>query len=180
MNFIVYDLEATCWEGSPASLRQETIEIGAILLDEYGEIESAFQSFVRPVVNQVLSPFCSQLTSISQIDVNRAGRFPEVLSDFQRWAEMDDEEYLLCSWGNFDKKLLVLDCELHDLDSEWLDQHINLKQQYHEFKKLRQPRGLRASVIAEGFEFNGTHHRAIDDAENLAQIFIKYRDLWRY
>ncbi|NUO02670.1 MAG: exonuclease domain-containing protein [Saprospiraceae bacterium] len=180
MNFIVFDLEATCWEGSPTSLQQEIIEIGAVRLDEYGEIDGVFQSFVRPMINQVLSPFCIQLTGISQIDVNRSGRFPEVARAFQDWIEVYDEDYLLCSWGNFDKKQLVADCRLHHLDDEWLDPHINLKQQYQEFKKLRQPRGLKASVIAEGLEFSGRHHRAIDDAENLAQIFIKYRDLWRY
>lgn len=180
MKFIVFDLEATCWEGSPTSIQQEVIEIGAVRLDEYADIEGTFQRFVRPAINQVLSAFCTQLTSISQIDVNRAGRFPEVIREFQKWIEIDDEEYLLCSWGSFDKKLLVADCKLHDIDDEWLDPHINLKQQYQEFKKLRQPRGLKASIIAEGLEFEGRHHRAIDDAENLAQIFIKYRDLWRY
>ena len=180
MNFIVFDLEATCWEGRPPSKVQEIIEIGAVRLNPYGEVTGTFNKFIRPILNPFLSHFCRQLTSIEQHNIDRANGFSEVIEQFQDWAEVFDEDYLLCSWGNFDRKMLIQDCQLHDLEYDWAEQHINLKRQYQELKRLRKSRGLRSAVTAEGFEFTGIHHRGIDDAENLAKIFAKYLDVWRY
>ena len=33
---------------------------------------------------------------------------------------------------------------------------------------------------AEGFEFTGTYHRGLSDAQNLAKVFVKYIDMWRF
>ena len=173
MNFIIYDLEATCWEGEPDHLVQETIEIGAIRMNYYGEILGTFNQFIKPLLNPRLSYFCTELTTIEQIKIDRSKKFPEVIDDFQDWAEMDFEDYLLCSWGSFDKKMFIQDCELHELECDWVEKHINLKKQYHDLKRLRKTRGLKYSVEKEGFEFEGIHHRGISDAENLAKIFSK-------
>lgn len=180
MNFIVYDLEATCWQGRPGTMVSEIIEIGAYLLDPYGEIVSSFNRFVRPVIHPQLSAFCQELTTIDQVQINRSQRFDQVIEAFQDWAEIYEEDYLLCSWGSFDKKMLIQDCELHGLETEWVQPHINIKRQYQELKRLRRPRGLRMAVEREGFEFTGQQHRGIDDAHNLAKIFAKYLDEWQY
>ena len=180
MNFIVFDLEATCWDGRPAHLVPEIIEIGALRLDEYGEVMDEFNRFVRPILNPTLSIFCRQLTQIDQREIDRSPAFPEVIDAFQDWADIFYEDYLLCSWGNFDRRMLVQDCQLHGLEFEWAEEHINLKQQYQEIKKLRKARGLKSAVEREGFTFQGTHHRGIDDARNLARIFVKYLDEWAF
>ena len=181
MNFIVFDLEATCWENPHHSQVQEIIEIGALKLDRYAEVIGEFGRFVKPVYHPSLSIFCKQLTSIEQEDVDSAKEFPEVIEEFIDWiGYYDDEEYLLCSWGFFDRKALVHDCELHQLDHDWTEHHISLKHQYRDLKGLRKPQGLRRTVLKEGFEFTGTHHRGFDDAVNLAKVFAKYRDVWQY
>lgn len=181
LNFIIYDLEATCWEGRPPSKIQEIIEIGAVKVNGYGEVLGSFNRFVRPKLNPYLSHFCQELTSIDQVQINRSDRFIDVVESFQDWVGIFDEDYLLCSWGNFDRKMLIQDCELHDIEPDWVfDHHINLKQQYKEFKRLNRPRGLKRAVEKEGFEFTGIHHRGISDAENLAKIFIKHLDMWVY
>ena len=180
MNFIIYDLEATCWRGRPPKGVQEIIEIGAFKINELGEVLSSFNKFVKPWVNPVLSGFCQSLTHISQEDVDRADKFPAVIEQFQDWIDIYDEDYILCAWGKFDIQLLRNDCVLHDLETEWLDHHTNLKAQYHEIIGTSKYAGLKNTTIREGFEFTGIHHRAISDAENLAKIFIKYIDEWRY
>lgn len=182
MNFIVYDLEATCWEGRPPKMVQEIIEIGAVRMNEYGEVLDQFSRFVRPVLNPHLSFFCKKLTSIDQVSINRARPFPEVIEDFMEWAEIfDGDDHLLCSWGNFDKKMFIQDSELHQLDCDWVDgYHINVKKQYHEIKRWRSYKGLKRVVELEGFDFTGVYHRAISDAQNLAKVFMKYIDEWQY
>ncbi len=181
MRYIVYDLECTCWQTKELDKERETIEIGAVLLNEYGEMESDFCQFIRPILHPVLSDFCRRLTSISQIDVNRSFTFPAVIKDFIDWGELyDDEDFLLCSWGGFDKRQLIADCQLHKIETEWLEKHINLKEQYHKHKRLRTPIGLKKVVEQEGFEFTGIHHRGISDAQNLAKIFVKHLDVWQF
>ena len=178
MNYIIYDIEATCWDGAPPSDTQEIIELGAVRLNDYGEVMGTFDKFVRPVVHPRLSVICQQLTSIRQEDVDRSRKFPDVIEHFQNWADMHDEDYILCSWGDFDRSIMIDNCELHKMDSYWVDYHIDLKKQYKKIKGLKKTQGLMKSLTKEGFEFTGIEHRAISDAENLAKIFIKYFDEW--
>ena len=181
MNFIVYDLEATCWKYKPPSFTQEIIEIGAVKVNPYGETVDTFNHFVKPVVHPNLSAFCTELTSITQEDVDKSKGFEEVLEQFQEFIGIyDNEDYLLCSWGFFDRRALQNDCTLHKLEKEWAEKHISLKHQYKELKRLYYPPGLKKTLDKEGFEFSGTHHRGIDDAINLTKIFSKYIDAWQY
>lgn len=180
MNFIIFDIEATCWEGRPPSMTPETIEIGAVKIDDYGDVLGSFQRFIKPILHPQLSHFCRQLTQIDQVDINRAALFPTVIDAFHDWIDIWDEDYLLCSWGGFDQRIFRQDCALHRIEDDWTDPFINLKQQYHDIKKLQRPRGLKKSVEMEGFEWTGDHHRAMPDAENLAKLFRKYIDVWRY
>lgn len=181
LNFIVYDLEATCWPNRPASLRQETIEVGAYKLNGTGEHIGTFQTFVRPMVHPMLSPFCKELTSISQLQVNQAPKFEDVYEDFLDFiGYYDDEDYLLCAWGKFDAQQFGRDCRLHNLDDAWLDKSIDMKQQYQMLNRLKQPRGLAKAVRAEGYEWVGDMHRAIDDARNTVSVFLEYIDEWQY
>jgi len=178
LNFIVYDLEATCWRGAPPNDVQEVIEIGAIKLNGYGEELGSFNQFIRPKVNQTLSAFCKELTSIEQRNVDRAAYFDSVIDYFFDWADIYEEDYLLISWGREDKNLLQNDCRLHDLTTDWLEPHLDLKIAYQHLKRLRRPTGLQKTLTREGFEFDGSPHRAIDDAINTVKIFKAYVDEW--
>jgi inhibitor of KinA sporulation pathway (predicted exonuclease) len=178
VNYIIFDLEATCWLGRPPKGYNEIIEIGAVKINEYGEQTGTFERFIKPTVNPKLSGFCKKLTSISQQQVNTARTFPHVYDEFMEWAEVHETDYYLCSWGKNDIKLLLSNCELHKLDEHLLDQYTNLKPQYNRIKGSAVGGTLKKIVIKEGYEFTGKAHRAISDAENLAKIFLKYFDEW--
>lgn len=181
MHFIVYDLEATCWEGNQTSLTPETIEIGALKINRYGEVLSTFSRLIRPKLHPILSHFCRRLTTIDQVELNRAASFPEVIENFQEWCGLfNGDDFLLCSWGSFDKRQLISDCQLHGLETDWLEAHLNLRQQYHHLKKLHTYRSLKRVVEDEGYEFTGTYHRGLSDAQNLAKVFVKYIDMWQF
>jgi inhibitor of KinA sporulation pathway (predicted exonuclease) len=180
VKFIIYDIEATCWEGRPPGMVQETIEIGAIEIDRYGQVGGHFSRLIRPVMHPTLSLFCRQLTQIDQVEVNRARDFSRVIDEFQDWIGVDDDEYLLASWGDFDPEQLAADCRLHNIDDYWLDEHINLKAQYREIRGLPKKRGLKSAVKHEGYEWEGEQHRALTDARNTAKVFLSLIDMWRY
>ncbi len=178
MNYIIFDLEASCWLGRPPHGVNEIIEIGAVKVNNYGEVTSSFSKFVKPTINPILSDFCKKLTSISQKDVDKAKKFPDTIQEFQDWIGADEDNYVLISWGKYDRTQLAEDCILHKLETDWLDHHYNLKPAYKSLKSLKDEPGLKKAVKMEGFEFTGIHHRAISDAENLAKIFIKYFKEW--
>lgn len=177
MNYIILDLEATCWE-SKAKGPNEIIEIGAVCVSAQKEILGEYCSFVRPSVHPVLSDFCIKLTSITQSDVDKAPWFSEAQHKFLEWVLSFGNDYMLCSWGFYDKSQFAKDCERQGIDTAWLNHHISLKHQYPIIKGTNRAVGMKAALQLEGIELTGTHHRGIDDARNITRIFLKHFGKW--
>ena len=169
MRYIIVDLEATCWEGE--RFRQmEIIEIGAVKLDKPdGGPTSSFSTFVRPLLNPTLSDFCKQLTSITQEDINTAPSFPSAFHSFCQWIG-SERPMMLCSWGFYDVKQFKNDCRLYDIWTPTMfENHINLKEQFARIYNVR-PCGMEKALRIAGLQLDGTHHRGIDDARNIAKL----------
>lgn len=175
--YIVYDLEMTVRrkKGQVA----EIIEIGAVkVVEENGapRAASTFQSFVRPVIVPRLSPDTTSFTGILQQDVDQAGTLPEVIRDFLDW--IGPEEYFLCAWGPDDLRQLLHECRQHRIPTDWIVNHNNLQRMLSKAFKLEkhQQLGLKNALEMLNIPFSGSHHRALDDAMNTAQILIKLFD----
>lgn len=173
MNYIILDLEATCWENDRTK-QNEIIEIGAVKINGKLAVIDEFQTFVKPTLNPWLSEFCKKLTSISQDDVNAAPYFPEAIQRFQDW--IGEEPFFLCSWGFYDKTQLKKDCELHQLSAAWLKNHISLKHQHGKLIGIEKGVGMARALQMLKLPLEGTHHRGMDDARNIAKIFVKLHD----
>ena len=180
MNFIVLDLEATCWQGNDMNRRQEIIELAAYSVNGYREWNDSFQRFIKPKEHPRLSAYCTELTSITQDQINKAKRFDAVFIDFQEWLESHDHPQLLCTWGSKDIPMIREECAVHDLDCSFLPQAINLKSQYAQMHQLGKEVGLIKALDYTGIDFEGSHHRAVDDAYNTARLFLHYLDQWQY
>lgn len=179
MNYIVLDLEATCWDQYDKSTN-ETIEIGAVKINNKKEIVSEFQRFIKPIRFPILSDFCKELTTITQTDIDDAAHYYEVIAAFKAWIGLPAEDYMLCSWGFYDRKQFESDDAIHNLDSNWLKKHISLKHQYGKFKNLKRAIGMKNALINEKIELEGSHHRGIDDARNITKIFLRYFNEWEF
>jgi len=165
--FVIVDLEATCWEGH-SDRQNEIIEIGAVAYEvDYG-VSGEYQTFVRPKLNPLLSDFCTHLTSIRQRDVDLALDFPSALADFVEWTRRS-EPFVLASWGDYDRKQLHQDCELHDLEYPF-GRHVNLKKVFALLEGRRKQCGMRQALRMLQIPLDGTHHRSLDDARNIAKI----------
>jgi inhibitor of KinA sporulation pathway (predicted exonuclease) len=105
MDFIIFDLEATCDENVilPDS---EIIEIGAVRLNHDFEEVGRFNKFVRPEVRPILSNFCKRLTSIKQYNVKTANVFSVVMKEFEDWI-LESSDYKIYSWGGYDKNQIL-------------------------------------------------------------------------
>ena len=71
------------------------------------------------------------------------------------------------SWGEFDKRQLLLDAKLHQLELPWLRYHACLQMHYSRWKGSKNQIGLKNAMTMEGLEYSGTQHRAIEDARTM-------------
>lgn len=94
-HILVCDFEATCASGS-VHYPHEIIEFPVVVLDTATlHIVAEFHRYVKPVRNAKLTPFCTELTGITQDMVDHADTLPVVVEQFQQWLETD--VYPLCA-----------------------------------------------------------------------------------
>lgn len=168
---VVIDIEATCWEGGgvPEGQRNEIIEIGACLVDvESGEVRQPMSILVQPVIS-TLSPFCTQLTTITpQMLEAHAVPFAEACACLIETYQTPQRLWL--SWGNYDRNLFISQCAFSGVPYPFSMAHANLKKIFIRFTQQRKPMGLASALAHLELEAAGTAHRGVDDAYNTARI----------
>ena len=180
-HWLVIDLEATTDEGGWPITEMEIIEIGATLVDRKGRELDFFQRFVRPLRRPLLTPFCRELTHITQANVDAAQTLSEVWPSFEQW--LGQHQSVLegwASWGDYDRKQLLQEWQRLQLDSALGSvPHMNLKQRFAKARRLERPLGLNAALQLAGMQFNGQQHRALEDARNTARLLPQVLPLER-
>ncbi len=175
-HYLVVDLEATTSrDGSVPKDERETIEIGAVLVRAPSlEPAAEFATLVRPVRHPTLTPFCTQLTTITQAMVAEAPLFPAAMAAFAQWMPLGEPGVVFCSWGEFDRRQLEQDSAYHGIPY-LLPVHLNLKRRFSEAlgssrRARRRGFGVAEALRACQLEFEGTPHRGLDDARNIARL----------
>jgi len=169
--YVVIDLEATTSDdGSLSRDEMETIEIGAVLVNATNyALEREFQCMVRPVRHTVLTPFCCSLTGITQAMVDSGETFADAMRLLFRAMPLSEPGVVWGSWGQFDDTQLRRDCAFHDMPYA-MPRHINLKQRFVAAHGNRRRMGMAATLALCGLPLEGAHHRALDDARNIARL----------
>jgi 3'-5' exoribonuclease 1 len=168
--YLVIDVEATCERGGLLPPKEtEIIEIGAVLVRS-GTFapEGEFQTFVRPVAHPRLTPFCTELTSIAQADVDRAPTFSAAVAALA--AFIGGRDALFCSWGEYDRNQFKRDAQRHRVGLPFGGRHLNLKALFSETLGESERFGMAGALRRVGLRLEGTHHRGIDDARNIAKL----------
>ncbi len=169
--YLIVDLEATCCDKqSIAKYEMEIIEIGAVMVDAENLLPvSEFSTFIKPVRHPMLTSFCTELTSIRQIDVDDAPRFSEAIAQFKKWL-YQYANFLFCSWGDYDLSQLKQDCRFHNVPFPIGAKHLNIKKLFSKNQALKKKYGMAGALDLAGISLQGTHHRGIDDARNMARL----------
>jgi inhibitor of KinA sporulation pathway (predicted exonuclease) len=170
--YLIIDLEATCCDaGTVPRHEMEIIEIGAVMLNRITwEIDSEFQQFIQPVRHRELTAFCTTLTTIQQQDIAQAPKFPEAIELFKEWMNLFPNN-IFGSWGKYDKNQFIQDCKYHNIPYPFSSEHINIKETFSEYLGVSKRFGMAQALEYLGIELQGTHHRGIDDARNIAAIY---------
>lgn len=192
---LVLDFEATCDETRRLN-PQEIIEFPTILLDVRNggnNIVSIFHTYVRPDVHPTLSPFCTELTGISQttLDAPNVPSLQEALRKHELWLieqgliqSMEDVSFAYVTCGDWDLQTCLpnqLACLRLKVPSHLSKPWINLKIAYGDLyynnhksftskRKTRRPKGMTQMLVEQGLELVGRHHSGIDDCKNLVRI----------
>ena len=167
---IIIDLEATCWNGKiPAGQVNEIIEIGISVLDTTtGAITQNKAILIQPERSKV-SPFCTELTTITQELLDAEGiSFQEACTKLRE--EYNPKEYTWASYGQYDLNMLKKQCKIRNVEYPMGTEHINVKTTFSEVKKLKKKVGMNGALKILNIPLEGTHHRGVDDAKNIAKI----------
>ncbi len=159
-DFVVFDIETTGF--SP--IKNKIIEIGAVKIQN-GEITDRFSTFVNP---QVPIPFeIEKLTGISDQQVVDARTIEEVLPQF---LEFCGDSILVAHNANFDMSFIIENASRLGyptrytyVDTVGIARVLLPNQAKHTLDAV-------AKTLGVSLE---NHHRAVDDAEATAHIFVK-------
>ncbi len=166
---VVIDVEATCWEGSPRNGQvSEIIEIGVCLLDPVTKERSEKDGLLVKPSQSTVSAFCTRLTTLTQEQVDRGVPFPDACD----WLK---KRYLThrrpwASWGDYDRLQFGRQIESFGIASPFGPTHLNVKNMFALFECLPKEVGMEAALASLKIPLEGTHHRGIDDAWNIAAI----------
>ncbi|WP_433517645.1 exonuclease domain-containing protein [Nonomuraea sp. CA-143628] len=167
----VVDVEATCWEGQPPPGQvSEIIEIGLTVVDlRAGERLAKHRLLVRPARSRV-SPFCTELTGLTQTEVDGGLPFAEAC----RALAARHQTALLpwASWGDYDRNQFTRQCHQTGTEYPFCRRHTNAKVAFTVSNGLRRRPGMAQALMMAGLPLEGRHHRGDDDAWNIAALVL--------
>lgn len=176
----VVDVEATCWAGAvPAGQCSEIIEIGLTVVDLGArERVSRHGILVRPARSTV-SAFCTELTSLTQEQVDEGVTFAEACRLLATEFEAGSRPW--ASWGDYDRKQFHAQCAATGVRYPFRGLHTNAKQVFAESYGLRKRQGMAGALHIAGLPLEGRHHRGEDDAWNIGALVVDVlgREGWR-
>lgn len=177
----VLDVEATCVEDRSVSFKQEIIEFPIVLIHvPTQKIIDEFKSYVRPLINPVLTEYCLNLTGITQQQVDEAPTFPEMLDAFHAWAsqhvDLNSLNYVFLTDGPFDIRDYVYDqCTYSAIPvPRWARHWVDIRRiyRYSSVGAFMERPHLRGMLEGLNLQFEGRPHSGIDDARNIAKIAL--------
>ncbi len=166
---VIIDIEATCWDKNPPpSQENEIIEIGICTLNiRTGERIDRDSLLVKPIKSTV-SPFCSELTSLTQTQVENGLRFDRACAILRK--KYHTKSRIWASYGDYDRKMFEKQCAARGVAYPFNGTHINIKSLYAMLMGLDREIGLGSVLDQLNIDFEGRPHRGIDDAWNEALI----------
>jgi inhibitor of KinA sporulation pathway (predicted exonuclease) len=173
-DLIIFDMESNGATGP-------IIEIGARVLTRKGIILGQFQAFVK--TDEKILKEITDLTNITDVEIETAETFPVVLKQFQEWIqkELGTKNFLLTSWSNWDTATLRRTCDEYKIDYPFRGKNLDAKSivlwmSYLCDREVKSE-GLKGMLEAWDLPFVGRQHSALCDAENTAFLLKR---VWEY
>ena len=165
-----------------AFCRMETIEIGAVMLDENLQEISSFRTYVKPQYNECITSKIRKLTGITDEMVANAPMFKEAFKMFTNWCLGTGDDVIIYAWSDTDYNQIKKEMELKDyevaenekqiMDTEWTD----FQKEFDCHLGFDRQVSLKTALEMAGVDISGREHDALDDARNTAQLLQIFND----
>lgn len=185
MKHIVVDLEMNNILQKSEARRictNETIEIGAVMLDDNLQEISSFRTYVKPEYNDGIVPKISRLTGITNSMVANAPKFREAFRMFTNLCLGTGDDITLYAWSDSDynqicKEILLKDYTISEEEAEivsieWTD----FQKEFDGHLGFERQVSLKLALEMAGIDFSGREHDALDDARNTAELLQIFKD----
>lgn len=152
-------------------LKNELIQIGAVLLDENLSVSDNFMTYVAPSYSRI-SPFIQKLTGISQKNLTGAPSFEKAMEMFTSWIPADTK---VVAWSDNDANQIAYEASYKGISvtnlhvDDWYDCQKTFSEKMHTEKIYRLSDALSIANIFYDEDF----HDALVDAKNTALLFAK-------
>ena len=180
MNYLVIDLEMCKVPRDYRSKRykyaNETIQIGAVLLDEEFKRIGTLSQFVHPE-HGVIDYFIENLTGIKNGQVKHAPRLQEALLHMLNW--IGDREYKVYAWSGSDRAQILHEIKAKNIvdekiasfmeESRWVDYQDIFMMRYEMSRKM----SLEEALGRADIDPKGKFHDGMDDAVNTGLLVEK-------
>jgi len=173
---LVIDIEATCWKDKPPNqqlgeTQNEIIEIGIAVIDIKAKVLESSRSIMVKNVRTEISDFCTELTTITQEMIDQHGIFFSEACDILK-REYKSDRNIFASWGDYDRGAFEKNCRWNNVPYPFQKNiHLNVKTLFA--AKFGYNGGQESCARDLGIVMQGTAHRGIDDAVNIAKILLK-------
>ncbi len=171
-HLLVIDVESTCWEGdAPEGQVHEIIEIGVCVLDINSGERLTQQSILVKPERSLVSAFCTDLTTLTQSQVDQGISFERACRVLRRKYSAPNRVW--ASYGDYDRRQFEIQCAMSGIEYPFGPSHINIKNLFAIVYGLRREVGLVQALKTLDLPLEGTHHRGVDDAWNTAAILSR-------
>ena len=185
MKHVIVDLEMNTVSRKSevrAVCKLETIEIGAVMLDDNMQEIASFRTYVKPEHSPTIASNIRRLTGITNEMVANAPHFNEALRMFMSWCLGTGDEVTLYAWSDNDYKQISAEIKLKGYEISEAESAL-LMEEWTDFQKefdvhlgFDRQLSLRLALDMAGIDFTGREHDALDDARNTAQLLQIYKD----
>ncbi len=192
----VLDFEANCAENmKELHMDNEVIEFPSVLwkYNSTPNVEhvntltkiSEFQMFCKPKHTPTLTPFCIELTKITQDKVNSGVPFPVALKQHELWLRKNIPDFdkmfhsgniMIMTCGEWDMATMApkeyKNYNIKNVHPIYL-KYVNVKREFTGFYKIGSKFGMVKMLEYLNLHLDGTHHSGIDDCRNISKIMVK-------
>jgi len=146
-----------------ARLRGEVIQIGAVKMDKNMNICGSYQIIVKPKYYKKLHKHVSELTGITQAQMDMGASLAEAAERFRAFC---GEDFVFLTWGPDDIPMLKENFNAHGIDRSWLDRVYDLQQIFNRQTDGETKKQRSLEYAMEYFEIpqNLPAHDALNDA----------------
>lgn len=152
-------------------LRGEVIQIGAVKLDKNLHICGSYQIIVKPKYFKKLHKHVSELTGITQEQMDVGTPLTVAAESFKRWC---GDDFAFLTWGPDDIPMLKENFHVNGIDFDWLDTTYDLQQIFsRQTDGEAKQRSLEFAMEHFEIPMNLPAHDALNDAYFTALVAQK-------